>query len=180
MDWLQAIVLGLVQGLTEFLPISSSAHLRVVSTLGWGTDAGAAFTAVSQLGTELAVLIYYAKTIGPLVATWFKGIFSAEARRTEQYRIAWYVIIGSVPITLLGVAFQDQIKSSLRNLWMQGALVGNTPEEAFYILCDETNNPASSVDEGKLIVDIGIAPVKPAEFVIFRLSQWQGGAETSD
>jgi phage tail sheath protein FI len=72
------------------------------------------------------------------------------------------------------------ITAFLRNLWMQGALVGNTPEEAFYILCDETNNPASSVDEGKLIVDIGIAPVKPAEFVIFRLSQWQGGAETSD
>ncbi|GAB3889596.1 undecaprenyl-diphosphate phosphatase [Kibdelosporangium lantanae] len=123
MDWLQAIVLGLVQGLTEFLPISSSAHLRVVSTLGWGTDAGAAFTAVSQLGTELAVLIYYAKTIGPLVATWFKGIFSAEARRTEQYRIAWYVIIGSVPITLLGVAFQDQIKSSLRNLWITATVM---------------------------------------------------------
>jgi undecaprenyl-diphosphatase len=122
-DWLQAIVLGLVQGLTEFLPISSSAHLRVVSTLGWGTDAGAAFTAVSQLGTELAVLIYYAKTIGPLVATWFKGIFSAEARRTEQYRIAWYVIIGSVPITLLGVAFQDQIKSSLRNLWITATVM---------------------------------------------------------
>ena len=122
-DWLQAIVLGLVQGLTEFLPISSSAHLRVVSTLGWGTDAGAAFTAVSQLGTELAVLIYYAKTIGPLVATWFKGIFNAEARRTEQYRIAWYVIIGSVPITLLGVAFQDQIKSSLRNLWITATVM---------------------------------------------------------
>jgi phage tail sheath protein FI len=72
------------------------------------------------------------------------------------------------------------INSFLRGLWMQGALVGNTPEQAFYVLCDETNNPASSVDEGKLIIDIGIAPVKPAEFVIFRLSQWQGGAETSE
>ena len=66
----------------------------------------------------------------------------------------------------------------LRGLWMQGALVGATPEQAFYILCDESNNPPSSVDEGKLIVDVGIAPVKPAEFVIFRISQWQGGAET--
>ncbi|ALG11452.1 phage tail sheath family protein [Kibdelosporangium phytohabitans] len=72
------------------------------------------------------------------------------------------------------------INAFLRNLWMQGALVGNTPDQAFYVLCDESNNPASSVDEGKLIVDVGLAPVKPAEFVIFRLSQWQGGAETSD
>jgi phage tail sheath protein FI len=72
------------------------------------------------------------------------------------------------------------VNAFLRNLWMQGALVGSTPEQAFYVLCDESNNPASSVDEGKLIVDIGLAPVKPAEFVIFRLSQWQGGAETSD
>ncbi|TCO55195.1 phage tail sheath family protein [Actinocrispum wychmicini] len=72
------------------------------------------------------------------------------------------------------------VSAFLRNMWMQGALVGATPEQAFFILCDETNNPASSVDEGKLVVDIGIAPVKPAEFVIFRLSQWQGGAETSE
>ena len=63
---------------------------------------------------------------------------------------------------------------------MQGALVGATPDQAFFILCDETNNPANSVDEGKLVVDIGIAPVKPAEFVIFRISQWQGGAATAE
>jgi undecaprenyl-diphosphatase len=123
LDWLQAIVLGLVQGLTEFLPISSSAHLRVVSTIGWGTDAGASFTAVTQLGTELAVLIFYAKTIGPLVGTWFKGIVSAEARKTDAYRTAWYVIIGSVPITILGVLFQDQIKTSLRNLWITATVM---------------------------------------------------------
>ena len=72
------------------------------------------------------------------------------------------------------------VAAFLRGLWMQGALVGATPEQAFYILCDESNNPASSVDEGKLIVDVGIAPVKPAEFVIFRISQWQGGAETAE
>ncbi|MEV6491077.1 phage tail sheath C-terminal domain-containing protein [Actinoplanes sp. NPDC051633] len=72
------------------------------------------------------------------------------------------------------------ITSFLRGLWMQGALVGATPEQAFYVLCDSTNNPASSVDEGKLIVEVGIAPVKPAEFVIFRISQWQGGGDTSD
>jgi phage tail sheath protein FI len=72
------------------------------------------------------------------------------------------------------------LNAFLRNLWMQGALVGGTPEQAFFVLCDESNNPASSIDEGKLIVDVGLAPVKPAEFVIFRLSQWQGGADTSD
>ncbi|HYN95001.1 MAG TPA: phage tail sheath C-terminal domain-containing protein [Pilimelia sp.] len=72
------------------------------------------------------------------------------------------------------------IYSFLRGLWMQGALVGATPEQAFYVLCDESNNPASSVDEGKLIVEVGIAPVKPAEFVIFRISQWQGGGAASE
>ena len=72
------------------------------------------------------------------------------------------------------------ITSFLRGLWMQGALVGATPEQAFYVLCDASNNPPSSVDEGKLIVEIGIAPVKPAEFVIFRISQWQGGGAASD
>jgi phage tail sheath protein FI len=68
----------------------------------------------------------------------------------------------------------------LHQLWMQGALVGATPEQAFFVACNESNNPAASVDDGKLIVDVGLAPVKPAEFVIFRISQWQGGAETSD
>jgi phage tail sheath protein FI len=72
------------------------------------------------------------------------------------------------------------IRAFLRGLWTQGALVGATPEQAFYILCDETNNPPSSVDEGKLIVEVGIAPVKPAEFVIFRISQWQGGGAATE
>ncbi|MEJ3750450.1 phage tail sheath C-terminal domain-containing protein [Actinomycetes bacterium KLBMP 9797] len=72
------------------------------------------------------------------------------------------------------------INSFLRGMWMQGALVGATPEQAFYVLCDESNNPPSSVDEGKLVVEIGIAPVKPAEFVIFRISQWQGGGSASE
>jgi phage tail sheath protein FI len=72
------------------------------------------------------------------------------------------------------------VGSFLHGLWMQGALVGQTPDQAFFVLCDESNNPASSVDEGKLIVDVGIAPVKPAEFVIFRISQWQGGANTAE
>lgn len=72
------------------------------------------------------------------------------------------------------------VAAFLNGLWMQGALVGATPEQAFFILCDESNNPASSVDEGRLVIDVGLAPVKPAEFVIFRISQWQGGAAASE
>jgi phage tail sheath protein FI len=75
---------------------------------------------------------------------------------------------------------QRNVAAFLRGLWRDGALVGATPEQAFYVLCDETNNPPSSVDEGKLIIEIGIAPVKPAEFVIFRIGQWQGGGSTSE
>lgn len=123
MSWLQALVLGLVQGLTEFLPISSSAHVRIVSTLFFGNDAGASFTAVIQLGTEVAVLIYFAKDIGNFIAAWFRGLFSSAARRTEDYRMAWYVIIGSVPISVLGYLFKDEIRSSFRNLWITATVL---------------------------------------------------------
>ncbi|MDQ5856188.1 MAG: undecaprenyl-diphosphate phosphatase [Actinomycetota bacterium] len=118
MSWLQALVLGLVQGLTEFLPISSSGHLRIVSEIFFGDDAGAAFTAVTQLGTEAAVLIYFARDIGHLVATWFRGFVSAQVRATPDYRIAWLVIIGTIPIGVLGFIFEDQIQTSGRNLWI--------------------------------------------------------------
>lgn len=118
MSWLQALVLGLVQGLTEFLPISSSGHLRIVSEVFFGDDAGAAFTAVTQLGTEAAVLIYFARDIGHLVATWFRGFGSAQVRATPDYRIAWLVIIGTIPIGVLGFLFEEQIQTSGRNLWI--------------------------------------------------------------
>ncbi|ROP35411.1 undecaprenyl-diphosphate phosphatase [Saccharothrix texasensis] len=123
MSWLQAIVLGLVQGLTEFLPISSSGHIRIVSTLFFGNDAGASFTAVIQLGTEVAVLIYFAKDIGNFIGAWFKGLFSKAARASENYRMAWYVIIGSIPISVLGYLFKDEIRSSLRNLWITATML---------------------------------------------------------
>ena len=121
MSWLQALVLGLVQGLTEFLPISSSGHLRIVSEIFFGDDAGAAFTAVTQLGTEAAVLIYFARDIGHLVKTWFRGLVSAQIRATPDYRIAWLVIIGTIPIGILGVLFEHQIQTSGRNLWIIGS-----------------------------------------------------------
>ncbi|SFD99041.1 undecaprenyl-diphosphatase [Actinopolyspora alba] len=118
MTWLQAVVLAVVQGLTEFLPVSSSGHLRIVSQLLFDTDAGASFTAVTQIGTELAVVIYFFGDIVRLVGTWFRGMVNAEIRRTQDYRLAWYVIVGSIPIGILGFFFQDLIRGALRSLWI--------------------------------------------------------------
>ena len=118
MTWLEVIVLGVVQGLTEFLPISSSAHLRIVSEVFFGRDAGAAFTAVTQLGTEAAVLVYFARDIGHLLLTWFRGFRFPAVRATPDYRIASLVIIGTIPIGLLGFLFEDQIQTAARNLWL--------------------------------------------------------------
>jgi len=117
-SWLQALVLGLVQGLTEFLPISSSGHLRIVSEIFFGDDAGASFTAVTQLGTEAAVLIYFARDIGRLAITWFRGFINPAIRFTDDYRIAWLVIIGTVPIMVLGYFLRDAIRTPARNLWL--------------------------------------------------------------
>jgi undecaprenyl-diphosphatase len=116
--WLEVIVLGIVQGLTEFLPISSSAHLRIISAVFFGNDAGAAFTAVTQLGTEAAVLVYFAKDIWRLLVTWFRGFTDADVRRTDDYRIAWLVIVGTLPIGVLGFLFEDEIQTVARNLWL--------------------------------------------------------------
>lgn len=118
MTWLQTVVLAVVQGLTEFLPISSSGHLRVVSQLFFGADAGASFTAVTQIGTELAVVLYFIGDITRLIATWFRGLVNAEVRQTQDYRLAWFVIIGSIPIGILGFFFQDLIRGALRSLWI--------------------------------------------------------------
>jgi undecaprenyl-diphosphatase len=119
-SWIEAIVLGIAQGLTEFLPISSSAHLRIIpALLGW-PDAGASFTAVTQLGTEAAVLIYFAKDIWRIASGWVRGIFDPSRRGTLDYRMGWYVIIGTIPIGALGFQFKDQIRSGARNLWLVG------------------------------------------------------------
>jgi undecaprenyl-diphosphatase len=116
--WLEVVDLGIVQGLTEFLPISSSAHLRIVSGVFFGNDPGAAFTAVTQLGTEAAVLVFFIRDIGHLLAVWFRGFVDAEVRRTDDYRIAWLVIVGTIPIAVLGVLFKHQIETVARNLWL--------------------------------------------------------------
>ncbi|MDG4826444.1 undecaprenyl-diphosphate phosphatase [Asanoa sp. WMMD1127] len=118
MTWTEAIVLGIVQGLTEFLPISSSGHMRITSALFFGQDAGASFTAVTQLGTEAAVLLYFAKDIWRISKTWVVGIWDKSARKEFDYKMAWYVIIGSIPIGIIGFAFKDQIRTAARNLWL--------------------------------------------------------------
>ena len=119
-DLLKAVVLGIIQGLTEFLPISSSAHLRIFPELfGWG-DPGAAFTAVIQIGTELAVLIYFRKDIWRIGSAWVRSLFQAEYRGTFDARMGWFIIVGSLPIVVLGVLLKDLIERDFRNLWIIG------------------------------------------------------------
>ncbi|WP_089157839.1 undecaprenyl-diphosphate phosphatase [Micromonospora sp. NBS 11-29] len=118
MTWVEAIVLGVVQGLTEFLPVSSSGHLRITSAIFFGRDAGASFTAVTQLGTEAAVLIYFFKDIWRIVRTWCLGLVDRSVRSSLDYRMGWYVIVGTIPIGLLGLLFKDQIRTAGRNLYL--------------------------------------------------------------
>ena len=118
LDLLKAVVLGLIQGLTEFLPISSSAHLRIFPELfGWG-DPGAAFTAVIQIGTELAVLIYFRHDIWRIGSTWVRSLFKPEYRGHFDARMGWFIILGSLPIVVLGVLLKDVIERDFRNLWV--------------------------------------------------------------
>ena len=117
MSWWQVIVLSEVQGLTEFLPVSSSGHLAIVSRVFFAADAGASFTAVSQLGTEAAVLVYFARDIVRILKAWFSGLV-VTSHRNADYRLGWYVIIGTIPICVLGLFFKDEIRSGVRNLWV--------------------------------------------------------------
>jgi undecaprenyl-diphosphatase len=117
MSWVQVIVLSVVQGLTEFLPVSSSGHLAIVSQMFFHDDAGASFTAVIQIGTEIAVLIYFARDIVRIVKAWFGGLFD-KARRTPDYWLGWWVILGSVPIGAAGLIFKHYIRGDVRNLWI--------------------------------------------------------------
>lgn len=121
-SWAQTIVLSIVQGLTEFLPISSSGHLRIISQLFWGEDAGASFTAVVQLGTELAVLVYFAKDIAKIVTGWFRGLFNKNARGFD-YRMGWMVIVGTLPVVIIGVLAKDLIRDAFRNLWITATVL---------------------------------------------------------
>jgi len=124
LSWLQAIILGISQGLTEFLPISSTAHTLVVSKLlGW-PDPGAAFTAVTQIGTELAVVIYFRRDIVRILKAWSASIVNTQMRSNADAKMGWYVIVGTIPISVAGLAFKSSIETTARNLWLvAGALI---------------------------------------------------------
>lgn len=120
MSILEAIIFGIVQGLTEFLPISSSAHLRITSELLGMKDPGAGFTAIIQIGTEIAVLIYFFKDIVRIIKKWCLS-FSKKSEITSKdtdVRLGWMIIVGSIPIVVLGMLLEDWIETTFRNLWI--------------------------------------------------------------
>lgn len=121
MSILQAIVLGIVQGLTEFLPISSTGHLRVVPAfLGW-EDPGAAFTAITQLGTAAAVLLYFRADLWRIARAWSASLRDRSRRSEQDARMGWYIILGTIPISIFGFAFRNTIEGGARSLYLIGS-----------------------------------------------------------
>ena len=124
MTWIEAIILGLVQGLTEFLPISSSAHIRIVGEfLPSASDPGAAFTAITQLGTELAVLIYFWKDIVRIIGRWSGSLTGRVPRSDPDARMGWLIILGSLPIAILGLLLESWIDTEFRSLWITATML---------------------------------------------------------
>jgi undecaprenyl-diphosphatase len=123
-NWIEAIILGLVQGLTEFLPVSSSAHLRIVGEfLPGGADPGAAFTAITQLGTETAVIIYFWRDIVQIIRQWALSLAGKVPRSDPDARMGWLIILGSLPIGVLGLLLEDYIDTQFRSLWITGTML---------------------------------------------------------
>jgi undecaprenyl-diphosphatase len=124
MNYFDAVILGIVEGLTEFLPISSTGHLTITAKL-LGLDIASkdvtGFTAVSQVGAILAVVLYFAKDIWTIAHAWLLGLFKAEYRGSFDHRMGWYVIVGSIPIGIVGLLAKDLITGPLRSLWVVGA-----------------------------------------------------------
>lgn len=124
MNWFEAAFLGLVQGLTEFLPISSSAHLRIVGEfLPGAADPGAAFTAITQLGTETAVVIFFWRDIVRIIGAWFRALTGKIPHSDPDARMGWLIIVGSLPIGVLGLLFQDNIETTFRSLWLVATML---------------------------------------------------------
>src|SRR3954470_6297457 len=120
MSAFEAIVLGIVQGLTEFLPISSTGHLRIVPALvGW-EDPGAAFTAVIQMGTTVAVLLYFRRDLWRIALAWLDSVRQGGKRRDLDARMGWYIVLGTIPIAIFGFIFKDQIETGARDLYVIG------------------------------------------------------------
>ena len=123
-DWLVAAVLGIVQALTEFLPISSSAHVRIVGELMLpGSDPGAFFTAIIQIGTEAAVVVYFWRDIVTIISKWCKALVGKHDRKDPEVRLGWLIIVGSIPIVIIGLLFQDYIEGALRSLWITATML---------------------------------------------------------
>lgn len=126
MNFFQAIFLGLVQALTEYLPVSSSAHIRIIGDLMLGSDPGAAFTAIIQIGTELAVILYFRHDIIRILGAWFGSLFGKEGKdfksrmgaHNPDTQMGWFIILGTMPILIAGLLFKHAIEGSLRNLWI--------------------------------------------------------------
>ena len=121
MSSFQAIVLGIVQGLTEFLPISSTGHLRIVPAFAGWDDPGAAFTAVTQLGTMAAVLLYFRHDLWRIFIAWTRSLGDREVRRTLDARLGWFIVLGTIPIGVFGLIFKDQIEEGARSLYLIGS-----------------------------------------------------------
>lgn len=119
----EAILLGIIQGLTEFLPISSSAHLRIASELLGIGDAGSAFTAITQIGTEAAVIVFFWRDIVRIIGRWARSLAGRVPRRDPDALMGWWIIIGSVPIVVLGLLFEDAIDTTLRSLWFVAVML---------------------------------------------------------
>jgi undecaprenyl-diphosphatase len=123
MDYIDAIILGIVEGLTEFLPVSSTGHLTIVEkALGLKVNDPAitGYTAVIQMGAIAAVLLYFRTDIGRIAAAWFRGLFRPEYRGHFDHRFGWYIIVGSIPIGIVGFLGKEVISGPLRSLWWVG------------------------------------------------------------
>ncbi|RVU23889.1 undecaprenyl-diphosphate phosphatase [Streptomyces antnestii] len=160
MSWFESFILGLVQGLTEFLPISSSAHLRLTAVFAGWHDPGAAFTAITQLGTETAVVIYFRKDIARIISAWFRSLTNKALRGDHDAQMGWLVIVGSIPIGVLGVAFKDQIEGPFRDLRLtattlivMGVVLGVADRLAAR---DETGGRHRAVRERKSLQELSV------------------------
>jgi undecaprenyl-diphosphatase len=124
MGLFEALFLGFIQGLTEFIPVSSSAHLRIVGEfLPHGGDPGATFTAITQLGTEAAVVVYFWRDLVRIVKNWSLALVGRVPRTDPDARMGWLIIVGSLPIVVLGLLFQDEIETTLRSLWIVASML---------------------------------------------------------
>ncbi|MEV8308325.1 undecaprenyl-diphosphate phosphatase [Streptomyces flavidovirens] len=160
MSWFESFILGLVQGLTEFLPISSSAHLRLTAAFAGWHDPGAAFTAITQIGTEAAVLIYFRKDIARIVSAWCKSLVNRSMRSDHDAQMGWLVIVGSIPIGVLGVTFKDQIEGPFRDLRLiattlivMGIVLGIADRLAAR---DEAGGKHRAIRERKTLKELGV------------------------